>query len=66
MNNSEFVKQLIKVFNGKIVLDYPCKGFEIKNASHKKNLSGGEKNLKSPFGKRAVKKGENKIDNSLF
>ena len=65
MNNSEFVKQLIKVFNGKIVLDYPCKGFEIKNAL-RKNLSGGKENPKSPFGKRAVKKGENKNDNNLF
>jgi hypothetical protein len=66
LNNSKFVKQLIKVFNGKIVYEYPCKGFEIKNASRKENLSGGKENLKSPFGKRAVRKGENKNDNYLF
>ena len=66
MNNSEFVKQLIKTFNGKIVYEYPCKGFEIKKASRKENFSGGKENLKSPFGKRGAKKGENKNDNFLF
>lgn len=66
MKESEFIKKLIKTFDGKIVYEYPCKGFEIKNASHKENLSGGKENLKSPFGKRAVKKGENKNDNNLF
>lgn len=66
MNNSEFVKQLIKIFNGKIVYEYPCKGHKIKNALIKKNLSGGEGILKSPFGKREVKKRENKNDNFLF
>lgn len=64
MNNSEFIKKLIKTFDGEIVYEYPCKGFEIKNASE--NFSGGKENLKSSFGKRKVKKGENKNDNYLF
>lgn len=64
--NIEFIKKLIKTFNGKFVEEYPCKGISTKNATVKNGHSGGEKTLKSFAGKRIVKKGENKNEYNLF
>lgn len=57
--NTEFIKKLLKKFDGKFVEEYPCKGMSMKNAVTQEKHSGGEKALKSFAGKRIVKKGEN-------